>query len=128
MKKTNKFRMAAMACVLSIIAMISGASVVCPPYGDDLIADPDNCYQYYQCSNGIPIPMTCPEDMCFNSDLRVCDYECLNCSGGDEDQWIGGYRTGTIKNPDGSERQCCVMSVPTDACNVTVVDCIQVPV
>ena len=90
--------MAAMACVLSIIAMISGASVECPPGDDVLIADPDDCTKFYECCNGIPIPMSCPENMCFNSDLSVCDY----CGGGLTEcpPATGGYKTSGNRTED----------------------------
>ncbi|XP_023015453.2 peritrophin-1 [Leptinotarsa decemlineata] len=44
-------------------------------------ADPYNCSQYYECSNGIRNHMTCPEDLYWNDILTKCDYlENVDCN------------------------------------------------
>ncbi|XP_025832634.1 chitin-binding domain protein cbd-1 [Agrilus planipennis] len=33
-----------------------------------------DCSKFYECSNGVPIELSCPDGLVFNTDLSVCDY------------------------------------------------------
>ena len=50
--------------------------VVCQP-GDEYLLDPESAYHFYQCSNGVPIRMSCPEGIVFDPTVRpgpACDF------------------------------------------------------
>ncbi|XP_050091536.1 uncharacterized protein LOC126575067 [Anopheles aquasalis] len=38
------------------------------------VSDDDFCYRYYQCVNGVPYPMICPNDQWFDERRQVCDF------------------------------------------------------
>ena len=46
----------------------------CPPQTDDLtlIANPNNCSAYYECDNGVAVPMGCPDGLYFCSQKNIC--------------------------------------------------------
>jgi hypothetical protein len=48
----------------------------CPPQTDNLtlIANPNNCSSFYECDNGIPVPMGCPEGLHFCSEKSICSW------------------------------------------------------
>ena len=49
----------------------------CPPQVDQnltLIANPDNCSAYYECDNGVPVPLGCPEGLYFCSEKDTCTW------------------------------------------------------
>ena len=48
-------------------------TVVCGP-GDDLLPNPRNPNTFYQCVNGVPVLMPCPEGLVFNPETNVCDW------------------------------------------------------
>jgi hypothetical protein len=62
--------------------------IVCPPIGNPTptyFPNPDNCNKFYQCSNGVPVPMVCPTVLYFCPQKNVCswswDPECIrNCN------------------------------------------------
>ncbi|KAF0504578.1 chondroitin proteoglycan 2-like isoform X2 [Gigaspora margarita] len=39
-----------------------------------LYANPDDCSTFYQCSNGEPYLLSCPDDLQWNQERLVCDY------------------------------------------------------
>ncbi|XP_072388783.1 probable chitinase 10 isoform X1 [Diabrotica undecimpunctata] len=41
---------------------------------EQYISDPYNCSMYYECSNGVPISMSCPDGEYWNPDEHVCDW------------------------------------------------------
>ncbi|CAD7080443.1 unnamed protein product [Hermetia illucens] len=68
-----------------IVALASGQTVVSPSicYGQAngfLTANPNNAYRYYVCSNGVPVPVQCPNGLIFCSfqSNQACS---LSCSG-----------------------------------------------
>jgi hypothetical protein len=51
------------------------ANPICPPVnGDEVIYTPnhDDCSAYYQCSNGVALPLQCPGDLYFCSQKNTC--------------------------------------------------------
>jgi hypothetical protein len=47
-----------------------------------LLPNPADCGSYFSCSNGVPIPMPCPDGLHFNAKLDVCDSpQNANCAG-----------------------------------------------
>ncbi|XP_062713076.1 uncharacterized protein LOC109421758 isoform X2 [Aedes albopictus] len=44
------------------------------------VASYDNCYEYYQCRNGNPYPLTCPRDQLFSEEMQRCvDQDAFEC-------------------------------------------------
>ncbi|XP_055605885.1 uncharacterized protein LOC129754051 [Uranotaenia lowii] len=41
----------------------------------ELVPSEEYCYRFYQCVNGFPYPMICPDKMWFDEDRDVCDWE-----------------------------------------------------
>ncbi|XP_062565925.1 uncharacterized protein LOC134228158 [Armigeres subalbatus] len=37
-----------------------------------LVPSDENCYQYYQCLNGVPFPLVCPRDQWFSEEMQRC--------------------------------------------------------
>ena len=62
---------------------------VCPPIKGEsqpviLIPNPDNCSEFWECDNGVPILIECPDGLYFCSEKASCswtwDPECVfNC-------------------------------------------------
>jgi hypothetical protein len=56
---------------------VPAADPVCPPQTDGnatLIANPNNCSEYFECDNGLPRPMGCPDDLSFCSEKGTCSW------------------------------------------------------
>merc|ERR1711915_436334 len=50
------------------------SNITCPAdINDFLLPDPEDCSQFYYCSNGEPSLYQCPDGLYFNPDLDVCD-------------------------------------------------------
>ncbi|GFG36083.1 hypothetical protein Cfor_03658 [Coptotermes formosanus] len=63
--------------VLAEQIYIPAADPVCPEQADKnltLIANPNNCSAYYECDNGLPVPMGCPDDLQFCSEKQICTW------------------------------------------------------
>ena len=56
--------------------------VVCPPQSEDviLIPNPNNCSEFFECQNGVPVLMCCPDGLYFCDEKDTCawiwDEEC----------------------------------------------------
>jgi hypothetical protein len=58
-------------------AHIPAAEPECPPQTDGnitFIANPDNCSSYYECDNGVPVLMDCPETLYFCTEKNICTW------------------------------------------------------
>jgi hypothetical protein len=102
----RKIKTLVMVATVAILTMtLTSADPVCPPQTGfyTLIANPDNCCEYFECDNGLPRPMACPDDLFFCSELGACAYSWdMNCSfnctvvsdwcGGND--WTGGGGSG----------------------------------
>ena len=57
--------------------VVPAAVPTCPPQVDDIVTylpDPDDCNRYYECSNGVAVPMRCPDNLYFCSQKNSCDW------------------------------------------------------
>jgi hypothetical protein len=109
MKKFKTFGMVAIVAVS--MTMLTSYEPVCQPQSTgipELIANPNNCCEYFECDNGLPRPMACPDDLFFCSELGACAYSWnANCSfnctvvsdwcGGND--WTGGGGGQYIEKP-----------------------------
>lgn len=41
---------------------------------DDIFADPNSCDHFYKCDNGKPVIFTCPSNLYYNQQSKVCDW------------------------------------------------------
>uniref|UniRef100_A0A6M2DWS2 Putative peritrophic membrane protein 4 holotrichia oblita n=1 Tax=Xenopsylla cheopis TaxID=163159 RepID=A0A6M2DWS2_XENCH len=58
-------------------ASVNALSLQCPQQDsvvDVLYANPDDCNSYYQCLNGSPVLLSCPNGLQWNDDVKLCDY------------------------------------------------------
>ncbi len=83
MKKMMKFSWMLILPVMAAAAVIWNASAtpgysscpaVDPLMGTVLLPNPEDCSQFFSCSNGVPILMDCPDMLWFNNELDVCDF------------------------------------------------------
>jgi hypothetical protein len=62
---------------------VSAADPVCPPETGNLtlLANPNNCSEFFECDNGVPVPIGCPDGLYFCSEKQLCswvwDSECI---------------------------------------------------
>ena len=67
-------------CALFVFALseISAEkdAVICPDSSDEItfLPSPIDCTKFYVCVDSIPIEMSCPEGLWFDSKLNVCNY------------------------------------------------------
>ena len=72
--------------LLAVIPALLAAPVSdCPPHSDPdqpvFLPSDQSCSLFYLCSNGRPIPLTCPGGLYFNVDTDRCDYPYnVNCT------------------------------------------------
>jgi len=62
---------------VTVTVVMSSSLPVCPhPASSDnpLFPNPDNCSQYFQCDNGIPVLVSCPPDLYYCSQLQSCTW------------------------------------------------------
>jgi hypothetical protein len=85
---------------------VPAAAPECPPQVDGiltLIANPDNCSAYYECDNGVPKPMGCPEGLYFCSQKATCAWvwepDCIyDCAIVKKETPVAVYDTGDTVN------------------------------
>ncbi|KAI5634151.1 chitin binding peritrophin-A domain-containing protein [Phthorimaea operculella] len=73
--------------VLSIFALASGASVKSSAQDTCAAADSEGqlvehqeCAKFYECAGGVPVPFTCPDNLYYNDDKKICDHpENVDC-------------------------------------------------
>ncbi|GLV44879.1 Mucin 68D [Carabus blaptoides fortunei] len=54
--------------------------VFCPDAVTATIPNPDDCSSFYECYNGRPFIMHCPENLLFNKEKKYCDWpQDANC-------------------------------------------------
>lgn len=83
----NMFSGTVVALMLALVALVGAEDPVCPPPDGSgeivFFPDPDDCHSYYECSNGEPIHMSCPDGLVWNPELDVCDFNNPHlCAGG----------------------------------------------
>ncbi|XP_043197433.1 peritrophin-1-like [Amphibalanus amphitrite] len=73
--------------LLAVVPSLLVAAPVsdCPRNSDPdqpvFVASDQSCSQFYLCSNGRPILLTCPDGLYFNEDTDQCDYRFnVNCT------------------------------------------------
>ncbi|MDR0334232.1 MAG: carbohydrate-binding module family 14 protein [Dysgonamonadaceae bacterium] len=44
-----------------------------------VLPNPNDCSKFYECSNGVPIPMDCPKHLYFCVEKLVCDWRWSDC-------------------------------------------------
>ncbi len=64
----------AIAIVLSSVFTASCPTPGTYDYGYTPLLPSECCNWYFSCSNGVPIPMQCPDGLFFNDELDVCDW------------------------------------------------------
>ncbi|XP_026750061.2 dentin sialophosphoprotein-like [Galleria mellonella] len=59
------------------------AATICAAEGSDGILVPhENCNQFYKCSDGLPVALSCPGNLLYNALTEQCDWpENVNCGG-----------------------------------------------
>ncbi len=63
--------------ILMTAVLSSYAPPDCPPPNDGAVAlfpCPEDCSKFWECDNGNPVLMHCPDGLCYNSELQVCDF------------------------------------------------------
>ncbi len=96
------------------------------------LPNPDNPCSFYSCDNGVAILMTCPDGLCFNPALDVCDFpENVGGDGGYNCIWAspGGHntrpKTGAECTKSGCRGYYSIMCIYTNASiGCTKVECI----
>ena len=71
-------------CVFSLGKVSSENTVECPESFSEasFIPSPVDCSKYYVCVHSIPVEMTCPIGLWFDSKLNVCNYpQNVTCGG-----------------------------------------------
>jgi len=60
---------------VTVTVVMSSYIPVCPPPGwggTTLFPNPEDCSQYFQCDNGIPVLISCPPDLYFCPQQEAC--------------------------------------------------------
>jgi len=63
---------------IAVTVVMSSSIPFCPPPGLDrptFFPNPDNCNQFFECSHGVPILVSCPPDLFFCSQLQSCSWQ-----------------------------------------------------
>jgi hypothetical protein len=85
---------------------IPAAVPTCPPQTVGVVTylpNPDDCNMYYECSNGVAVPMRCPDLLYFCTQKNSCDWiwdsECtFNCNMGSKETPAAVYDSGVTAN------------------------------
>ena len=109
---------------------------VCPPDDGEtvvLIADPNNCQRFFECQNGMPVPMCCPAGLYYCSEKQTCawiwdeecTFDCLHAGdghmGGASDCDEGGNNS--KKYPLSNLCNVAQSANGKNPCKVTVISC-----
>ncbi len=114
----KKFKNVSMVAIAAVLMMMFSSGNPCPavdPPGHTVLLPSECCNWYFSCSDGVPIPMKCPDGLFFNDELDVCDWiqsvDCgekqLYCSAYPGDSGGGKRETKLKKTGTGTLRMTC---------------------
>ncbi len=83
MKKLIRFSwLLVLPLIAAGIVWTASSRAITPLDRTVLLPNPDNCYSYFSCSDGVPILMFCPDGLHFNRKLGICDWpKSADCRG-----------------------------------------------